>query len=103
MTLPFPALVTSPSGEHWPLARPRFVGSRLQVFAYERGAVRLAADVETTATTSLHVERGRPARWSILDADGGEWIVEKGPGCGCGHPLKRANLDQIAERAPAPG
>lgn len=99
-TLPFPAVVTAPDGEHWSMARLRFVGDRLQVFAYSRGAVRLAAETTITETVQQTVERGRPARYHLSSPDG-TWVVEKGAGCGCGHPLKRADLDAVARTSAA--
>jgi hypothetical protein len=95
-SLPFPALVTSPTGEHWPMARPRLLGpdDTLEVFAYEKGAVRLVAEVGPVAAVRA-VTPGK--RWEV-EAGAGTWVVEKGRGCGCGHPLKRANLDQVARR-----
>lgn len=88
--LPFPAVVTSPAGDHYPMARLRAVGDVVQVFTYERGAVRLAASF--TAGDARTESRTR----TLIGSADGDWVVEKGAGCGCGHPLKRANLDTVA-------
>lgn len=101
--LPFPAVVTSPDGDHWPMARLRVLVDPLtvEVFAYERGAVRLVG-------RAIVLDYTRPAgrgptvaqTWTLTTA-AGDWLVQKGQGCGCGHPLKRATatmLDQAARQ-----
>lgn len=97
LALPFPALVTGPDASHWPMARPRLTAAgTLQVFAYERASVRLVAEAPVTDVKVL----AAGSRWCVETPDG-PWLVEKGRGCGCGHPLKRANLDRIAAAASA--
>lgn len=97
--LPFPAIVTSPAGDHWPMARCRVQdedGAQvLEVFVYEQGRVRLAAAGKVTAyDPPERASAGTRQTWLLTTPDG-PFLVAAGQGCGCGHPLKRASIGAL--------
>lgn len=94
--LPFPAVVTAPDGRFWPLARLLIDGGDLVVFEHAEGAVRVAVRVHVgTFTLPGPRRQGETPTWRITEPEVGDWLVTKGAGCGCGHPLKRANLARV--------
>lgn len=97
--LPFPAVVTAPDGRFWAMARLVVVGGELVVVEHVDGKTRIGARVQIVASTLPGPRRqGETLTWRVIDADG-DWIITKGAGCGCGHPLKRANLQRLLARA----
>jgi hypothetical protein len=96
MLYPFPAAVTGPDGTTWALARPISQNGAVYVFTYDRGAVQLAASVPIG--TEVVGERRSIV---VTTPDGDTWLFAKAPGCGCGHPLKRANPRTLLALIPA--
>lgn len=97
--LPFPAVVTGPHGRHWEMARLHLEGDELIVFGYGEGRVRVEDELTVADyTPPTRAARGETPTAVITDTNGGQWFVSKGRGCGCGHPLKRANLKAILAR-----
>lgn len=86
MQYPFPAAVTGPDGTSWALARPIAQDGLVHVFTYERGTTVLAASFPI-GTEALGAGRSV----LVTTPDGDVWLIAKAPGCGCGHPLKRAD------------
>lgn len=82
------------------MARLHLDGDQLIVFGYGEGKVRIEDELTVAAFTPAPVTRarGETPTASVIDADGGVWHVSKGAGCGCGHPLKRANLTALLAR-----
>lgn len=99
--LPFPSSVTAPDGAAlWSIARCRVVDGRLEVFAYTQGAVRLVGSGVVMGVEPVETQRNTLR----VSTDDGDWIIAKGQGCGCSHPLKRttdATLDAVAAKASA--
>lgn len=97
--LPFPAVVTAPDGRFWPMARLLVNGGELVVFEHTDGATRVAARIQIGGHVLPGPRRqGETQTWRVTEPEVGDWIVTRGQGCGCSHPLKRANLQQVLER-----
>lgn len=97
--LPFPAVVTAPDGRFWPLARLVVAGGELVVFEHTDGATRIAARAQIGASVVPGPRRqGETPTWRVTEPEVGDWIITKGAGCGCSHPLKRANLQRLLAR-----
>lgn len=97
MLYPFPAAVTGPDGHTWALARPIAQDGVVHVFTYEHGHVELSASVTIGAE-----ELGERRSIMVTTPEGDTWLFAKAPGCGCGHPLKRANPRTLLQLVPAP-
>lgn len=93
--LPFPAVVTAPDGRFWPMARLLVVGGEVVVFEFT-DRVKIAATIQIGGYTLPGPRRqGETQTWRVTEPEVGDWIITRGNGCGCGHPLKRANLQRI--------
>lgn len=100
--LPFPAVVTAPDGKQWTIARLWVTDDgQVVVFGFGDGRVREEGRSEVTSyqLPGRSTPPGETPTWSWVDEHGGTWFATKGNGCGCGHPLKRANLAAILARS----
>lgn len=107
---PFPARVWAPGAAEptrrdlsggdpptWAMARIHAqTATRLRVIAMVDGNPTVVATIEVTE----HEPPGRrtaamPKLWHVVDTDGQTWVVARGHGCGCGHPLKRLNPSSL--------
>lgn len=97
--LPFPAVVTAPDGRFWPLARLLVEGGDLVVFEHAQGRVQVAARVQIAdASVPGRRVQGETPTWTVAEPEVGLWRITRGTGCGCGSPLKRANVQAILAR-----
>lgn len=107
---PFPARVWHPDTQPptqadlsggdpptWAMARLHvWTPTRLRVVAMRSGNPAVVETIEVVAVEAPGPRRaGQPRLWRVRDDQGREWTIAKGPGCGCGHPLKRAQVDQL--------
>jgi hypothetical protein len=81
----------------WSMARLHvWTPERLRVIAMREGHPAVVATIEVVEHEAPGRKvAGQPQLWRVVDRDGATWIISRGPGCGCGHPLKRAKVDQL--------
>ncbi len=53
--------------------------------------------VTVLARARVEVERAKGRNWTLTTTDGEVWQVQSSGGCGCGSPLKTANVLQLIE------
>ena len=108
---PFPARVWAP--EAAPPTKPDLSGGdpptilmarlhvggeqQLRIIAMrdDRPAVVETIEVDTFTVPDRTRRDGEVKLWQVTDTQGRVWSFAKGAGCGCGHPLKRARVDQL--------
>lgn len=80
----FPASVIAPNGTIYEPTRAILTRDGLYVYGVVNRKVATVVAVEP----QTGIRHDGIATW-IKDGDGNEWQILKGPGCGCGSPLKR--------------
>lgn len=70
---------------------------RLRIIAMrdDKPAVVETIDVAEFSAPDRIRRAGEVKLWRVTDTQGRVWVFAKGAGCGCGHPLKRARMDQL--------
>lgn len=85
-----PARVTTPQGV-LDGVRVYASGGIVAVWKALNGQAVLDRAHGLTAAASVVEGRGSRGPWTLTLADGTEWTVERGAGCGCGSPVKKMN------------
>lgn len=85
----YPVSVRGPDAFRERMARVAVGDRRMRIWTVARGT-RDAAVVVETELVGFDETRSR-REWTLTDADGGEWAIVRGAGCGCGHPLRKVD------------
>lgn len=108
---PFPARVWAPDAAPptqadlsggdpptWRIARLHaWTGTRLRVIAMrgDKPAVVETIEVVQIEAPDRVRREGELKVWRVTDDQDRVWVIARGAGCGCGHPLKRVRVDQL--------